>query len=88
MAELTRVYRGNKLSGFVDGEPVFKMEYYGPGEDGQQIANQGWRIYEARWHTMRQGRPVQNRRPRWALVGVFDSQSDAEAEIERRWPSG
>ena len=88
MVELIRARHGDKLTGYRDGAPVFKMEYAGPGDDGQRIANQGWRVYEARWHATRQGRPVQNRRPRWAMVGVFDSQDGAMGEIERRWPDG
>ncbi len=60
----------------VDGVPSYKLWYNAPDEKFP-VKNEGWNLYEARWHKHRQGRKVRNRRPRWALVGVFDELYEA-----------
>ena len=70
----------------------FRIEYHGPGEDGQPIKNQGWRIYEARWHKTRRGLPVKRSRsqqkPRWALIEVCETEAEARELIAARKASG
>ena len=60
--------------------PLYKVEYCGPAGN-VQIVNQGWRVYEARWHQKRFGLPVKNRYPRWALMAVFETEDEAWAEV-------
>lgn len=70
-------------SGYRGSEYLFRIEYHGPGDRGQPIVNQGWRLLEVRWHKTRSGRPVTNKNPRYALVGVYNTKDDAEdAAIE------
>ena len=83
------VKRGSQTTGYIDGKPVFRIVYAGPGMDGQPIVNQGWRLYEMRWHRKRRGvRKVKNRYPREALVDVFDTEEDALDAAEDRYGCG
>lgn len=68
------------LHGFRDGVPIFKIEYNGPGDFGQPVVNQGWNLFEARWHKTRFGQPVKNKYPRWARIGVHDTKGQAIIE--------
>ena len=79
---------GRIAGGPVGGRPLFEILYYGPGEKGTTIVNQGWRLYEARWHKTRFGKPVVNKYARWALVGVFGSEADALDAARKRWHNG
>ena len=72
------VHRGSKTTGYREGVPIFQIRYAGPSMDGQPIVNQGWRLYEMRWHKTRRGHgPVTNKYPREALIDVFETREIA-----------
>lgn len=69
--------------GRTEERPIFRIWYNAPPPGGGQIPNMGWNLFEARWHRTRQGRPVKNRYPRWARLGVYDTRLEAlNAAIE------
>lgn len=55
----------------------YKIDYCPPGDGGQQIEDQGWRVYEARWH--KAYRNAQQHR--WTLVDVFATQEEADEYV-------
>ena len=75
---------GNRLTGFRDGRPIFFIEYHG-SPPGVPIKDEGWRLYEARWHKTRFGQPVINKYPRKKLIDVFESRSEATSEALKRY---
>lgn len=74
--QMELVYRGSTAWGYRGGNPIFKVEYYG-SPPGIPIKDEGWRLYEMRWHKTRFGKPVKNKYAREALVGVFETQEQA-----------
>jgi len=72
-------------SGYRGNEFLFRIEYHGPGQGGQPVVNQGWRLLEVRWHKTRFGRPVQNKNPRYALISVHDTLDDAKNAATERY---
>ncbi len=77
--------RGNSLTGRRDGIPVFTISYCSSPTPGIPIVNDGWRLYEIRWHKTRFGKPVKNKNPREALVGTFQSKARALEEARTRY---
>jgi hypothetical protein len=91
MTEITIVphkYYDNISLGYRGNEFLFRIAYAGPAKGGQPIVDQGWRLYEVRWHKTRFGRPVRSKNPRYALISVHETRIEAEkAAMERYGPT-
>ena len=57
---------------------------YVPDNKSVPIKDAGYRLYKASYHTHRKGKKLKtkNQRPRWKLLGIFTSRSDAVRFVE------